>query len=83
MIKFGQLKPSKNILLYDKFLKKVPKNKYNFKIINEEKLLNIKRNKTIVLIASRDYSRQIIQVIKKIGFEKYINFDSNKINEIK
>lgn len=83
LIKFGQLKPSKNILLYDKFLKKVPKNKYNFKIINEEKLLNIKRNKTIVLIASRDYSRQIIQVIKKIGFEKYINFDSNKINEIK
>lgn len=79
LIKFGGLKPHKNLFLIDKFLSDMFDYSNEIKVNKPHEISSIIDNQSIVYVASRDYKDEILLEAAQIGFKKSLVFGSELI----
>ena len=79
LIKFGGLKPHKNLFLIDKFLSDMFDHSNGIKVNKPHEISSIIDNQSIVYVASRDYKDEILLEAAQIGFKKSLVFGSELI----
>lgn len=76
LIKFGELKPHKNLYLIDKFLSDMFEYSNGIKVNKPKDISEIIDSKSIVYVASRDYKFEILSEAAEMGFKKSLVFGS-------
>jgi len=76
LVKFGKLKPNKNLYLIDKYLSDIFDQSNGIDVNKPEQVISEISETSIVYVASRNYKNEILKEAKGFGFSKALVFGS-------